>query len=90
MERPGGNATAITSLDPQQASRQFELLKEVFQKLTRVAILSDQTIPGAAATGFAPIERANDAAARALTLVGGRRGPRPRIIKLGPAEVLTS
>jgi putative tryptophan/tyrosine transport system substrate-binding protein len=76
MERPGGNATGITSLDSQQANKQFELLKEVFPKLTRVAILSDQTIPGVDATGLAPVERVNDAAARAL-------GLRPQIIKLG-------
>jgi putative ABC transport system substrate-binding protein len=79
MERPGGNATGITSLDSQQANRQFELLKEVFPKLKRVAVLSDHTIPGADATGLAPIERANDAAARAL-------GLQPQIVKLGSPD----
>lgn len=80
-ERPGANVTGITSLDPQQAAKQFELLKEVFPKLQRVAILSDQTIPGADERGWAPIDRANDAAARAL-------GLQPQILKIkGPADL---
>jgi putative tryptophan/tyrosine transport system substrate-binding protein len=80
MERPGSNATGITNHDPQQARKQFELLKEVFPELTRVAILSDADIPGANATGLAPIERANDAAARALGIhpqVFKVNGPKP-------------
>jgi hypothetical protein len=46
MDRPGSNVTGITSFDPQQASKQFELLKETFPGIKRVAILSDKTIPG--------------------------------------------
>jgi putative ABC transport system substrate-binding protein len=82
-ERPGGNVTGITSLDPQQAGKQFELLKEAVPKLARVAILSDQDIPGIDADrGLAPIERANDTAARAL-------GLEPQILKLkGPTPDL--
>ena len=34
MERPGGNATGITSLDPEQATHQFELIRSVFPMLT--------------------------------------------------------
>lgn len=66
MERPGGNVTGVTSLDPQQADRQFELIRGALPALTRVGILSDDTIPGADASGLAPIERANAAAARKL------------------------
>jgi len=78
MDRPGGNVTGLTNLDPQQAARQMELLKEVFPALKRIAILSDADIPGADASGLAPIERSNVAAARAL-------GLEPRVIKLkGP------
>jgi putative ABC transport system substrate-binding protein len=76
VERPGRNVTGVTSLDPQQAGQQFELLKAVFPSLQRVGILSDQTIPGADAQGMAPIDRANEAAALAL-------GLRPRVVKLG-------
>jgi putative ABC transport system substrate-binding protein len=78
MEKPGGNATGLTNLDPQQAAKQMELLKETFPDLKRIAILSDQDIPGADASGLAPIERSNVAAARAL-------GLEPQVIKLkGP------
>lgn len=78
MDRPGGNVTGLTNLDPQQAARQMELLKEIFPDLKRVAIVSDAGIPGADASGLAPIERSNVAAARAL-------GLEPQVIKLkGP------
>ena len=66
LERPGGNITGIISFDPQQASKQFEILKEVIPNLARVAILSDQDIPRT--DGWNPLERANDTAARALGL----------------------
>jgi putative ABC transport system substrate-binding protein len=75
MDKPGSNVTGITSLDPQQASKQFELLREAFPGIKRVAILSDQTIPGADERGLAPIDRANEAAARAL-------GLEPQIVKV--------
>ena len=64
MDRPGGNATGITSLDPDQAIRQFELIRTLLPKAARVGILSDTTIPGADSSGLAPIDRANAAAAR--------------------------
>jgi putative ABC transport system substrate-binding protein len=66
LGRPGGNVTGITSFDPKQAIKQFELLREVIPKLARVAILSDEDIPRA--DGWNPLEKANDAAARALGL----------------------
>ena len=54
------------------------LFKEVLPGLERVGILSDHTIPGADASGLAPIDRANVEAARAL-------GLRPQVVKLaGP------
>jgi putative ABC transport system substrate-binding protein len=80
LERPGGNITGITSNDPSLAGRQLEILKQVDPKLARVAILSDSDIPGADASGLAPIERANVAAARAVGLtpqVVKVRGPTP-------------
>jgi ABC-type uncharacterized transport system substrate-binding protein len=64
LERPGGNVTGITSFDPQQARKQFELLKQVLPHLSRVAILSDENIPRV--DGWNPLEKANDAAARAV------------------------
>ena len=76
LERPGGNVTGITSFDPQQATKQFEILKEVIPKLDRVAILSDEDIPRV--DGWNPLEKANDTAARA-------QGLRPQWLKVkGP------
>jgi putative ABC transport system substrate-binding protein len=78
IERPGSNGTGVTNHDPEQARKQFELLKEVFPELTRVAILSDADIPGGDASGLAPTESVNDEAARAL-------GLRPQVFKVkGP------
>jgi len=80
LERPGGNVTGITSFDPKQATKQFEMLKEVIPKLARVAILSDEDIPRA--DGWNPLEKANDATARAL-------GLRPQWLKVkGPTPDL--
>jgi putative ABC transport system substrate-binding protein len=56
------------------------LLKEMMPKLTRVAIFSDGDIPGADASGMAPIDRTNASAARAAGLtpqVLKLRGPKP-------------
>jgi putative tryptophan/tyrosine transport system substrate-binding protein len=80
LERPGGNITGITSDDPSLGTRQYEILKQMLPKLMRVAILSDSDIPGADASGLAPIERANAAAARAAGItphVLKVRGPNP-------------
>jgi putative ABC transport system substrate-binding protein len=78
LEKPGGNITGVTNHDTELASRHMALLKEMMPKLTRVAILSDPNIPGADASGLAPIDRANVAAARAAGLA-------PQILKVaGP------
>ena len=79
LERPSGNLTGITSFDPLQPKKQFELLKEVNPNLARVVILSDHAAPDASGDrGWSPIERANDAAARAL-------GLQPQVLKVkGP------
>lgn len=84
MERPGGNATGVTSLDGRQGKAQFELIREALPEVRRVTILSDAAILGADETGFAPIERDNIAAAKAV-------GIEPRVVKLkGPAPDLES
>lgn len=82
LARPGGNVTGSTNHDPQRATRQLAILKEVFPKLTRAAFLSDADIPGADASGFAPLERDNIAAAEAMNI-------RPQTLKLrGPTPDL--
>ena len=82
LARPGGNVTGATNHDALRATRQLAILKEVFPKLARVAFLSDADIPGADASGFAPIERDNIAAAATANI-------RPQTLKLrGPAPDL--
>ena len=81
LERPGGNITGITSFDPQQPRKQFELLKQVLPGLARVAILGDQDVPDAPSDpGWNPFERATDTAARTVGLQPQRlkvKGPTP-------------
>lgn len=80
LDRPGGNITGATNNDPELPGRQLDMLKTLYPKLKRVAILSDSDIPGADASGLAPIERTNVAAARAAGLtpqVLKVRGPQP-------------
>jgi putative tryptophan/tyrosine transport system substrate-binding protein len=82
LARPGGNVTGSTNHDPQRATRQLAILKEVFPTLARAAFLSDADIPGADASGFAPLERDNIAAAEAMNI-------RPQTLKLrGPTPDL--
>ena len=84
LSRPGGNVTGVTNHDSGRATRQLAILKEVFPKLSRVAFLSDADIPGADASGFAPIERDNIAAAALMNI-------RPQTLKLrGPAPDLAA
>ncbi len=65
LERPGGNLTGVTSFDPQQATKQFELLREVIPGLRRVAILGDQGVSEA-------LMRASEQQARALGIQSQR------------------
>ena len=39
LARPGGNVTGSTNLDPELSAKRLALLKEVFPKLSRVAVL---------------------------------------------------
>jgi putative tryptophan/tyrosine transport system substrate-binding protein len=73
LEHPGGNLTGVTCFDPQQATKQFELLKEVIPGLHRVAILGDQGVSEA-------LMKAGEEQARALGLQPQRlrlAGPTP-------------
>jgi putative ABC transport system substrate-binding protein len=82
LDHPGGNITGITSNDPSLGAQQWAIFKQVVPKLARVAILSDSDIPGADASGLAPIERSNAEAARDAGLT-------PQVLKVrGPAPDL--
>ena len=79
LQHPGGNVTGITNHDPELATLQLKILREIFPRLERVAFLSDADIPGADSTGFVPIERSNIAAATMMNI-------RPQVLKLrGPS-----
>jgi putative ABC transport system substrate-binding protein len=61
LNRPGGNITGVTTFDPEQPTRQLELLRRVIPKLKRVAILGDQGVSEA-------LMKASEEQARALGL----------------------
>jgi putative ABC transport system substrate-binding protein len=61
LARPGGNVTGLTLMSPDLAGKQFQLLKEVVPKVSRVALLANPNNPSSAR--FA---REAEAAARAL------------------------
>jgi len=73
MQQPGGNLTGVTCFDPQQATKQLRLLKEVVLGLKRVAILGDQGVSEA-------LIKAGEEQARAMELQPQRlrvAGPNP-------------
>jgi len=73
LEHPGGNLTGVTCFDPTQATKQFQLLKEVIPGIKRVAILGDQGVSEA-------LMKAGEEQARALGLEPQRfrvAGPNP-------------
>jgi putative tryptophan/tyrosine transport system substrate-binding protein len=60
LARPGGNVTGLTIMAPDLAGKQFQLLKEVVPKVSRVALLTNPANPASA-----PFLREAEAAARA-------------------------
>src|SRR5687768_3310588 len=75
LARPGGNITGITNLSRDLSAKRLELLKEIVPRISRVAILWDETNEGSH-IGFKEYE----AAARALNLQLQSleiRGPNP-------------
>jgi putative ABC transport system substrate-binding protein len=75
LARPGGNITGITNLSRDLSAKRLELLKEIVPRLSRVAILWDDTNEGSH-IGFKEYE----AAARVLNLQLQSleiRGPNP-------------
>jgi putative ABC transport system substrate-binding protein len=57
LARPGGNITGFSTLAPQTSGKQVEILKDVMPGLSRVAVLSDATVPGNA-QALEEVERA--------------------------------
>jgi len=48
LARPGGNITGLSTLAPEISGKHLELLKEIFPRLSRVAVLETSTISGSA------------------------------------------
>jgi len=61
LARPGGNVTGLTVMASDLVGKQFEVLKEVIPKVSRIALLWNPANPGSA-----PQLREAEAAARAL------------------------
>jgi len=70
LERPGGNFTGVTSFDPEQARKQFELLREVIPGVKRVAILGDQGVSEALITAADQQARAMDLQTQPIRVTG--------------------
>jgi putative tryptophan/tyrosine transport system substrate-binding protein len=52
LERPGGNLTGVTTFDPQEPRKQFQLLQRVVPTLQRVAVLGDAGVSEAIMKGY--------------------------------------
>src|SRR5687768_14012849 len=63
LTRPGGNITGMTFLQPELAGKRLQLVKELFPRLTRVAVLMNPNHPGENQEW-----RENDTAAKTLGL----------------------
>jgi putative ABC transport system substrate-binding protein len=61
LARPGGNLTGINFFNTELAAKQFEVLRDIFPKPTRIAVLVDPADP----TNTTSIVRDVDVAARA-------------------------
>ena len=46
LARPGGNITGLSTHHPEISGKQLELLKEIFPRLARVAVVGNATVPG--------------------------------------------
>jgi putative tryptophan/tyrosine transport system substrate-binding protein len=46
LAKPGGNITGLSSLSPEIASKQLDLIREIIPRLSRVMILGTSTNPG--------------------------------------------
>jgi putative ABC transport system substrate-binding protein len=49
LARPGGNITGLAALAPEISGKQLDLLKEIFPRLSHVAVVGNSTQPGNAA-----------------------------------------
>ena len=71
LARPGGNVTGLTTLGSDLTLKRLELLREVFPKLSRLAVLWQSDNPGST-TAFRDLEHATQEAKIVLRNVGVR------------------
>jgi putative ABC transport system substrate-binding protein len=72
LARPGGNITGLTTLSSDLTEKRLQLLRELFPKLSRLAVLWQSDNPGSAAA-FRDLERATQALKITLQNVGVRK-----------------
>jgi putative ABC transport system substrate-binding protein len=100
LARPGGNATGFTAYEFSIGGKWLELLKEITPRVTRVAVIRDQSVP-AGLGGFAAIQTVAPSFGVELTAVGVRdageiehgiadfaRGSNGGLITVGPPSSL--
>ena len=63
LARPGGNITGLSNFAPELSGKRLEILREVVQKLSRVAVLGTSTNPG-----YAQVSKEIGLAAKAFKL----------------------
>ena len=71
LAKPGGNVTGITILSPELSGKRLELLKETLPRLSRVAVLTNPSVPAQATLG--EFETAAHALGLQLTLLKAQR-----------------
>ena len=92
LGRPGGNVTGIASLNRDLSAKRIELLREMFPKFSRLAILWDEDAPGPQ-IGFKNYETAAQALKLRVQSLA-IRGPKPdlegafRAAKIEGAETI--
>jgi putative tryptophan/tyrosine transport system substrate-binding protein len=77
LARPGGNITGVTSISSELYGKRLELLKEVFPRLSRVAVLWNPDFP-AGPVNFKEMEIAAKPFALKLQSIEARRPKRGR------------
>ena len=45
LARPGGNITGVTNIGAELAGKRLEILKEIIPAVSKVAVLTNRTIP---------------------------------------------
>jgi putative tryptophan/tyrosine transport system substrate-binding protein len=76
LARPGGNITGLSRVAPELSGKQVELLKEILPRLSRLAVLSNSTLPATAE------------ALRQIELAAGALGLKLQVLDVrGPKDI---